>query len=169
MNRNHCNLSLSVLILILMVGVVASVVNLSPQSGMAAQASDRDLSTPSSRLAGYWMSERDGRGKYYSHIGSDLKTGFVQTCNNSNTGRIGRPLSFQVLSEELSNNRIVIRQNGQIDALSNLSQKTGMDAAARSNTSITISPDGQSMTEEYNHAGQPMLETYYYVGHKISL
>jgi len=127
------------------------------------------LSTPSSRLAGYWMSESGNGGIYYSQIDPDLKTGYVQICNNVNTGRISRPLSFKVLSEEPSGNRIVIRRYGQIAALSNLSQKIGIDVVSRSDTSITISRDGQAMTEKHYYVGEPTLHAYYYVGNRISL
>ena len=168
MYRNKRNLGLSALVIVLAVGVVVSVVKISPQSGMAAQANGRDLSTPLSSLAGYWMSESGGSGVYYSPIDPDLKTGYVQICNNAGIGRISRPLSFKVLSEEASSNRIVIRPSGQIDTLSNLSQKFGIDAIPRSDTRITISRDGQAMTEEYSAAGEPTLHAYYYVGNRIS-
>jgi hypothetical protein len=167
MNRNQRNLGLSALVMVLAVGVVVSVVKITPQSGMAAQANGRDLSTTLSSLAGYWMSESGRRGVYYSQIDPSLKCGYVQVVTNVNTNRISRPLSFKVLSEDMPNNRIVIHSSGQVDALSNLSQKFGIDAVSRSYTRITISLDGQALTEEYSSAGVPVLHSYDYVGHRI--
>jgi len=168
MNGNKHQLGLSALVMVLAVGVVVSVVKISPQSGMAAQAKARDLSTPLSRLAGYWMSENASRGVYYSRIDPDLKTGYVQILKNVDAVRISRPLSFCVVSEDAAGNRIVIRPSGQIDTLSNLSQKFGVDASPRSDTRITISPDGQTMTEACSAAGESTLHAYTYVGNRIS-
>ena len=153
--------------MVLAVGIVVSAVKISPKSGMAAQADGRDLSSPLSSLAGYWMSESGGRGVYYSQIDPDLKRGYAQIITNVNPNRISRPLSFKVLSEDVPSNRIVIRSDGQVDALSNLSQKFGIDAVSRSYTRITISPEGQAMTEEYSLAGVPVRHSYDYVGHRI--
>lgn len=167
MNQRFRHLGLSALVIIIMLGIVVSVVNIAPQSGSAAPGNRRDLSSPLSRLAGYWASTCGHGGIYYARIDLHAKSGYVQMCDHANAGGIGRPLVFKVQSEEPTNNRVVIRFHGQIDALSNLSHRIGMRRATRRDTVVTVSRDGQTMTEECVHEGEPVCKTYCYVGPSI--
>jgi hypothetical protein len=129
--------------------------DLAQQRLTAQQGNQRDLSSPSSRLAGHW------EGRYYSPVDPELKIGTYRLIMSD--GRVGPPIRFRVISEQSSENHLVIREyayDPQIEAL-------GLDTS-KSDIECCISKDGQLMTRDYVFMGHRMFTVTHYIDDKTA-
>lgn len=120
----------------------------------------RDLSTPSSRLVGHWRNEQGTTDLYYIITDYSLKIGYFIIHNKR--GRPGAPIRFKILSEELSGDRLIVRQ---FQDFRRLELVLGY-RITQSAVTHCIPKHGQSMTQEQTSMGDPILSVYRYVDDK---
>jgi hypothetical protein len=117
----------------------------------------RDLSTPSSRLVGHWISESGSHQLYYTSSDPSLKIGTfkLHNCN----GEPSQPMWYKILYEDPAEDKLVIRQ---FRNLARLEATTGLDLS-ESDVLCTISKDGLLMSKEHTFLGNRSLTVYRYV------
>lgn len=117
----------------------------------------RDLSTPSSRLVGHWISESGSHQLYYTLSDPSLKIGTfkLHNCNENPS----QPMWYKILYEDPAEDKLVIRQ---FRNLARLEATTGLDLS-ESDVLCTISKDGLLMSKEYTFLGNRSLTVYRYV------
>jgi hypothetical protein len=125
----------------------------------------RDLSTPSSRLVGHWISEDRKCELYYKLVDPSLRIGtFI--VDNWNT-KPSSPMRFKILSEGPKADDLIIREFMPIAKKAKLELAIG-EPITQSAITHCIPKHGQSMTREYTSLGEQMLEVYHYVDDKTN-
>lgn len=123
----------------------------------------RNMSTPSSRLVGHWISENGDHHIFYSLIDRSLQIGTYQLSLNSYKTKSSDPIKFKIISEKSSGTRLVIREfpnNTKLEAT------TGLDLS-KSDIVCCISKDGKSMSQEYKFLEKRHLSIYHYVDGRV--
>jgi hypothetical protein len=121
----------------------------------------RDMSTPSSRLVGHWISENGSHELYYNLIDHSLKIG-TYILDNYNT-KPSSPIKLKILSEESNGTQLIMRT---FPDTTKLEAVTGLDFT-KSDIECCIPKDGQSMSQEYTFLGERHLNIYHYVDGRV--
>ncbi|MCK4292426.1 MAG: hypothetical protein KAY65_04470 [Planctomycetes bacterium] len=140
-------LALIVLLMIFIIAIGVRFGSPSPIKDTRASVWKRHLSTPSSRLEGYW---RGGSETLHYFVDNSLETGTFFLSDTAT--KLDQRVQFKILSEERSGKKLLVREYWSLDGSHDWVE-----------VEYTISKDGKSLAKEYRQwDGKGWLDVYSY-------
>lgn len=137
-----------------------------PSSATSGKRPESAPSTPSARIAGYWIGERRDHVVHFSSVDSIERTGTYTVVYRGDSQ--GKAVPFKVLHEEPAGEQLVIKkENASGERLvvkhqgDEIAYRVQSDAAE---VTLNVARDGKSMTCLEIRDGEPVMTTYYNAG-----
>lgn len=138
----------------------------SANSAVSGRRHESGPSTPSARLAGYWVSERRDHVLHFSDVDPVRRTGIYTVVYRGDNR--GQAVPFKVVHEETAGEQLVVRkENASGERL--VVKHRGAEIAYRVQSDIAevtfnVAKDGESMTRLEIRDGEPVMTTYFNAG-----